>query len=77
MQRRGLWEGLLVATNDRRNALNAVFVGLAAGFWHITWTADVAILASGVVAAAVHSAGYVRLERDSRINPRDTKDSGD
>jgi hypothetical protein len=33
-------------------------VGVVAGFWHITWTARVAMLA----AVAVHSAGYARLE---------------
>jgi hypothetical protein len=37
-------------------------VGVVAGFWHITWTAGVAMLAAGLAAVAVHSAGYARLE---------------
>ena len=40
----------------------AAFVGIVAGFWHITWIAGVVFLATGVVAVGVHSAGYVRLE---------------
>jgi len=40
----------------------AAFVGVVAGFWHITWIAGVVFLAAGVVAMLVHSAGYVRLE---------------
>jgi hypothetical protein len=40
------------------------FVGVVAGFWHSTWVAGVAMLASGLLAVAVHSAGYWRLERD-------------
>ncbi|BCJ35406.1 hypothetical protein Athai_29090 [Actinocatenispora thailandica] len=38
------------------------FVGVVAGFWHIRWYAGVAVLASGVVAMMVHSAGHFRLE---------------
>jgi fatty acid desaturase len=38
------------------------FVGVVAGFWHIMWAAGVAMLAAGLVAVAVHSAGYARLE---------------
>ena len=38
------------------------FAGVVAGFWHIMWTAGVAMLAAGLVAVAVHSAGYARLE---------------
>ena len=41
----------------------AAFVGIAAGFWHITWIAGVAFLAAAVVAVGVHSAGFSRLER--------------
>jgi O-antigen/teichoic acid export membrane protein len=41
-------------------------VGLVAGFWHILWIAGVAMLAAGLVAVAVHTAGYTRLERDQR-----------
>jgi hypothetical protein len=43
---------------------NLAFVGVVAGFWHITWIAGVGMLAGGLVGVAVHSAGYTRLERD-------------
>jgi len=42
------------------------FGGVVAGFWHILWIAGVAMLAAGLVAVAVHTAGYTRLERDQR-----------
>jgi hypothetical protein len=42
----------------------SAFAGLVAAFWHILWIAGVGILAGGIVAAGVHSAGYVRLELD-------------
>jgi hypothetical protein len=40
----------------------AAFVGIVAGFWHITWVAGVTFLAAGLVAVLVHSAGFWRLE---------------
>jgi cation transport ATPase len=40
----------------------AAFIGIAAGFWHVTWVAGVAFLVAGFVAVLVHSAGYWRLE---------------
>ena len=43
--------------------------GVVAGFWHIRWTAAVAVLASGLVGIAVHSAGYVRLELKESGDP--------
>ena len=43
-------------------AQGAAFVGIVAGFWHITWVAGVTFLAAGFVAVGVHSAGYMRLE---------------
>jgi hypothetical protein len=42
----------------------AAFLGIVAGFWHLDWIAGVTFLAAGLVGALVHSAGYVRLERD-------------
>lgn len=42
------------------------FVGVAAGFWHILWIAGVGILAAGLAAVAVQSAGYTRVERDQK-----------
>jgi cation transport ATPase len=41
----------------------AAFVGIVAGFWHITWIAGVTFLAAGIVAVGIHSAGYLRVER--------------
>jgi O-antigen/teichoic acid export membrane protein len=46
------------------------FVGVVAGFWHITWIAGVGVLASGLVGVAVQLVGYWRLERD-RLLERD------
>ena len=44
---------------------------MVAGFWHILWVAGVGILVTGVVAVAVHSAAYWRLERDQLPAPQD------
>jgi hypothetical protein len=60
---RGRRSPSVIATIARVVALNSAFVGLVAAFWHITWIAGATFLASGVVAAAVHSAGVTRLER--------------
>jgi hypothetical protein len=40
----------------------AAFLGIVAGFWHITWVAGVGMLGAGLVAVLVHSAGWWRLE---------------
>ena len=40
----------------------AALIGIAAGFWHITWVAGVAFLVAAIVAIGVHSAGYWRVE---------------
>jgi hypothetical protein len=53
------------------------FVGVVAGFWHILWIAAVGMLASGIVAVAVHSAGYVRLEREQEPTPQEAEEPGD
>jgi hypothetical protein len=45
-------------------AQNLAFVGAVAGFWHISWIAGVGMLASGLVAVAVHAASYLDLNRD-------------
>lgn len=55
--------GSVVVMVARPAALNAAFVGAVAGFWHISRLAGVVMLAAGLVAVAVHSAGYSRLER--------------
>jgi len=41
----------------------AAFVGIVAGFWHITWVAGVVMLVTGLVAVGVHSAGFWRVEQ--------------
>jgi hypothetical protein len=43
----------------------SAFAGMVAGFWHILWIAGVVVLASTILAVAVHTSGYVRLERDA------------
>lgn len=40
----------------------AAFVGVVAGFWHITWVAGVTFLVAGLVGMFVHSAGWWRVE---------------
>jgi hypothetical protein len=52
----------VTVTVARAVAQAAAFVGIVAGFWHITWIAGVTFLAAGVVAVGIHSAGYWRLE---------------
>jgi hypothetical protein len=49
----------------------SAFVGVVAGFWHIVWFAGAGVLATGVVAVGVHSAGFTRLERyEGTCDPR-------
>jgi hypothetical protein len=51
-------------------AQSAAFVGIVAGFWHITWVAGVTFLVSGLVAVGIHSAGFWRLEETQSRRPR-------
>jgi hypothetical protein len=53
-----------VVTITQVVAQSGAFVGVVAGFWHITWIAGVGILAAGLVGVGVHSTAYTRLERD-------------
>jgi hypothetical protein len=53
-----------VVTITRVVAQTCAFAGVIAGFWHILWVAGVGILAAGLAALLVHSAGYERLERN-------------
>ncbi|GAB3921527.1 hypothetical protein GCM10029976_008700 [Kribbella albertanoniae] len=50
------------------------FVGITAGFWHMSLVAGIVFLVMGCIAAGVHSSGYVNLEYDasfrSRFRPR-------
>ena len=74
--RRRATNSVLVAIT-KALALNLAFVGLVAAFWHIQWIAGVGMLASGIVGVAVHSAGYVRLERDREPVSREAEEPGD
>ena len=44
-------------------AQSAAFVGIVAGFWHISWVAGVTFLVTRLVAMGIHSAGFWRLEQ--------------
>jgi O-antigen/teichoic acid export membrane protein len=71
--RRRVTKSVLVET-ARVVAQLCAFVGVVAGFWHILWIAGVGMLAGGLVAVAVHSVGYWRLERDRLVGlERDQK----
>ena len=59
---RGRLTPSVTVTVARVIAQGAAFVGIVAGFWHITWIAGVTFLAAGFVAVGIHSAGYIRLE---------------
>jgi len=67
----------VLATITRVVAQDLAFIGVVAGFWHILWIAGVGFLASGLVAVAVHSAGYWRLERDRAPTPQEGEQPGD
>jgi len=71
---RGRSTGSVVVESARVVAQMCAFVGVVAGFWHILWVAGVGMLAGGLVAVAVHSAGYTRLEGDHFPDPRDPGD---
>jgi hypothetical protein len=58
-------------------AQNLAFVGVVAGFWHISWIAGVGMLASGIVGVAIYTAGYTRLERDQEPTPQEGEEPGD
>jgi cation transport ATPase len=60
---RGRLTASVTVTIARVVAQLAAFVGIVAGFWHITWIAGVTFLAAGLVAVGVHSAGFWRVER--------------
>jgi hypothetical protein len=58
-------------------AQNLAFVGAVAGFWHIWWIAGVGLLTSGLVAVAVHAAGYLDLKRDQTPTAQEARAPGD
>jgi hypothetical protein len=59
----------VMVTIGQSVAQGAALVGLVAGFWHITWIAGVTVLAVGLVAVGVHSAGWYRLESTHEATP--------
>jgi hypothetical protein len=63
--RRRMSKSVLVSI-ARVFAMVLAFGGIVAGFWHIHWIAGAGFLASGLAGVAVHSAGYVSLERDRK-----------
>jgi hypothetical protein len=67
----------VLAVIARVVAQDCAFVGLVAGFWHIYWIAGVGVLASGLVAVGVHSAGFWRLEQDQKSRPKEGEEPGD
>ena len=58
-------------------AQNLAFVGAVAGFWHISWIAGVGMLAGGLMAVAVHAAGYLDLKRDQAPTAQEARAPGD
>ena len=58
-------------------AQNLGFVGVVAGFWHIWWIAGVGMLVSGLVAVAVHAAGYLALKGDQMPTAQAARAPGD
>jgi hypothetical protein len=58
-------------------AQNLAFVGVVAGFWHIWWIAGVGMLVSGLIAVAVHAAGYLDLQRDQTPTVQEARAPGD
>jgi hypothetical protein len=62
--------GLRVVSITKVAGQGLAVLGVAAAFWHILWVAGVALLASGLVAVFVHSAGFNRLELGGPRNGR-------
>jgi len=58
-------------------AQTCAFAGVVAGFWYILWIAGVGILAGGLVAVGVHSAGYMRVEQGHPPTPSDAEEPDD
>jgi O-antigen/teichoic acid export membrane protein len=74
--RRRMTKSVLVDT-VRVVAQLCAFAGVVAGFWHILWIAGVGMLAGGLVAVAVQSAGFWRLEREQKASPQEGEEPGD
>ncbi|WP_020386825.1 hypothetical protein [Kribbella catacumbae] len=48
-------------------AQGSAYVGITAGFWHMSMVAGIVFLAVGAVALGVHSSGYTQLEYDPKF----------
>lgn len=66
---RGRLTPSVTVTVARVIAQAAAFVGIVAGFWHITRIAGLTFLVAGVVAVGVHSAGFWRVEATEEPTP--------
>ena len=74
--RRRMTKSVLVDT-VRTVAQLCAFTGVVAGFWHILWIAGVGMLAGGLVAVAVQSVAFWRLERQQKASPQGGEEPGD
>jgi hypothetical protein len=74
---RGRTTDSVVVSVAKAIAQLCAFIGLVAGFWHILWIAGVGVGAAALVGMGVHSAGYVRLERDQWLTPEEAEGPGD
>ncbi len=54
-----------VVSLARSTSKVASVVGVAAGFWQISWIPGIAVVASGLIAGLVHTLGYMWLDRRS------------
>jgi hypothetical protein len=63
-----------LVTISQAVAQGAAIIGLIAAFWHIHWIAGVGLLVSGLVAIAIHSAGFWKLELDVASSPDEPPD---
>lgn len=66
-----------LAVWTRVAAQNLAFVGVVAGFWHTSWIAGVGMLVSGLVAAAVHAAGWMGLKWEETPTALEARGPGD
>jgi hypothetical protein len=62
--------GSKLVTVAKGTAMGIAFIGIVAGFWHITWIAGVGMLVGGFLAMSVHSAGLRRLVEGPKTPPQ-------
>ena len=44
----------------------SAFVGVVAGFWHISWIAGAAIVVGALMGIGIHSAGFMSVQKEAR-----------